>query len=325
MASIVLGLGTSHSPMLSTPPDHWGVHAERDRFHKLLGTDGTYRSFDELIPTAPLIARAEATPARYAAKHAACEQAIGELGRRLAAAKADVAVIIGDDQEELFLDDNMPAFSVFWGDTIMNIAPPQQGKPLGLQLSAWGYYDDQPTPYPGQAALGLHLVQRLIEDGFDVAQFKRQREGVGMSHAYTFVHRRIMASVIPVVPVFINTYYPPNQPTIRRCYAFGRALRRAIESWDRSARVAVIASGGLSHFVVDEQLDRALLTALDKKDEAAITSLPEARLRSGNSELKNWAALGAAVEHFTMEVLDYVPVYRSEAGTGCAMAFATWS
>jgi hypothetical protein len=325
MARIVGGFAASHSPMLSTPPDKWGVHAERDRFHKLLGTDGQYHPFDDLIKTAPPAAKTEATAERYAAKHAACETAMAELGRRLAASNADVTVVIGDDQEELFHDDNMPAFSVYWGEEIMNISPPQENKPLGIRISAWGYYDEKPTAYPGERSLGLHLVTRLIQDGFDVAQFKRQRDGVGMSHAYTFFHRRIMQSVIPMVPVFINTYYPPNQPTITRCYAFGRAIRKAIESWPSDARVAVLASGGLSHFVVDEQLDRALLTALEKKDHAAITSLPESRLQSGNSELKNWAALGGAVEHLTMQLLDYVPVYRSEAGTGCAMAFASWS
>ena len=325
MAEIVAGFAASHSPMLSTPADEWGVHAERDRYHKLLGADGKYHPFDELVKTAAPAVKAEATPARYAVKHAACEKAMAELGRRLAASRADVAVIVGDDQQELFFDDNMPAFSVYWGDKILNIPPPMEGKARGLQISAWGYYDEKPTEYPGEPALGLHVVKRLIEDGFDVAQFSRQPAGLGMSHAYTFFHRRIMTSVIPVVPVFVNTYYPPNQPTIKRCLAFGRALRRAIESWDRDARVAVLASGGLSHFVIDEQLDRAMLTALERKDEAAIASLPESRLQSGNSELKNWATLGGAVEHLKMELLDYVPVYRSEAGTGCAMAFASWS
>jgi hypothetical protein len=325
MARIVGGFASSHSPMLSTPPDKWGVHAERDRARKLLGADGRYHSFDDLLATAPPAAKTVASAERFVAKHAACESAMAELGRRLAAAHVDVAVVIGDDQEELFQDDNMPAFSVYWGEQIMNVPPALEGKPLGVRLSAWGYYDDKPTGYPGAPSLGLHLVTRLIEDGFDVSQFSRQRDGVSMSHAYTFFHRRIMQSVIPMVPVFINTYYPPNQPTIKRCYAFGRALGKAIESWDRDARVAVLASGGLSHFVVDEPLDRAFLAALEKKDAAAITSVPESRLQSGNSEMKNWAALGGAVEHLQMQLLDYVPVYRSEAGTGCAMAFASWS
>ena len=53
----------------------------------------------------------------------------------------------------------------------------------------------------------------------------------------------------------MNTYYPPNQPNPKRCYDFGRTLRSAIEAWPTKARVAILASGGLSHFVVDEDLD----------------------------------------------------------------------
>jgi hypothetical protein len=58
-----------------------------------------------------------------------------------------------------------------------------------------------------------------------------------------------------MVPVMVNTYYPPNQPTPKRCYAFGQAVRKAIESWDSNKRVALMASGGLSHVVIDEEID----------------------------------------------------------------------
>src|SRR5206468_1657071 len=94
-------------------------------------------------------------------------------------------------------------------------------------------------------------------------------------HAYGFVYRRIMNDqVIPNVPVFINTFYPPNQPTLERCYEFGRGLRRAIESWDGDKTVAVIASGGLSHFVIEENLDQRVLAALREDDGKALVSLP---------------------------------------------------
>ena len=88
--------------------------------------------------------------------------------------------------------------------------------------------------------------------------------------------------------------------------------------------MAVLGSGGLSHFIVDETLDRHVLDILAKKDAASIATLPLARLDSGNSEIRNWIAAAGAVEHLTMEVVDYVPSYRSEAGTGIGMAFAVW-
>src|SRR5262249_55998233 len=89
-----------------------------------------------------------------------------------------------------------------------------------------------------------------------------------VGHAFTFVRRRIMQKkMVPILPVTINTYFPPNQPTAARCYAFGKALRSAIESWDSTKRVAVVASGGLSHFVVVEELHRGVLKAMRRNDQ----------------------------------------------------------
>jgi hypothetical protein len=126
------------------------------------------------------------------------------------------------------------------------------------------------------------------------------------------------------VPVLLNTYFPPNQPTPRRCYQLGQALRRTIEAWPSAKRVGIVASGGLSHFFVDEELDRHVLEILAKRDVDAIGALPAAQLESGSSEIRNWLAAAGAVEHLDLEVLDYVPCYRSEAGTGVGMAFAVW-
>jgi aromatic ring-opening dioxygenase catalytic subunit (LigB family) len=130
--------------------------------------------------------------------------------------------------------------------------------------------------------------------------------------------------VIPIVPILLNTYYPPNQPTPKRCYALGQAIRQAVEDFAPRKRVAVVASGGLSHFYVDESLDRHVLELLGKKDSDALTALPTAKLESGNSEIRNWIATAGAVERLAMRVVDYVPSYRSEAGSGVGMAFAVW-
>ena len=88
--------------------------------------------------------------------------------------------------------------------------------------------------------------------------------------------------------------------------------------------MAVVASGGLSHFFVDEELDRHVLDLLAKKDGEALSALPAAKLESGNSEIRNWIATAGAAEHLAMHLVDYVPSYRSEAGSGVGMAFAVW-
>ncbi len=90
--------------------------------------------------------------------------------------------------------------------------------------------------------------------------------------------------------------------------------------------MAVIASGGLTHFVVDEELDAAILDGIEKGDVAALSRISESMFQSGTSEIKNWiVAAGAMAEAgLSMNLLDYVPCYRSEAGTGSAMGFAQW-
>jgi hypothetical protein len=90
--------------------------------------------------------------------------------------------------------------------------------------------------------------------------------------------------------------------------------------------VVLIASGGLTHFVIDEELDRTVLGAMDRGDEGVLAALPEDLFQSGTAEIKNWLPVAAAMNALgrRFHLLDYVPCYRSEAGTGNAMGFAYW-
>lgn len=326
MAELVLGLATSHSPQLSTPPELWPLHAERDRANPdLRGPDGRVCQYAELLALQGARMQQELTPETWAARHAACQHGIERLRQALAEVEPDVLIIVGDDQKELFHDDNMPAVLVYWGDRLRNVPRTHRG-PLSpaQQAAAWAY-GDTVCDYPIASRLGAHMITSLIEQDFDVAHSRTLPPEQGMGHAFSFIYGRIMPErIIPTVPVMLNTYYPPNQPTPGRCFALGQALRRAVESWSETCRVAVVASGGLSHFVIDEDLDRQVLDALQQHDAKALASLPRARLDSGNSEIRNWIALGGAIDHLRMQLIDYVPCYRSPAGTGCAMGFAQW-
>ena len=170
-----------------------------------------------------------------------------------------------------------------------------------------------------------------MDSGFDVSASRRLPKGsgyvTGIPHAFGFIYRQIMKDrVIPNVPVFVNTFYPPNQPSAERCYRFGFALKDAIESWESDARVAVFASGGLSHFVIDEPLDRKVIDAFEAHDFDALTSIPEDRYQAGTSEIKNWIPVAAMMDACgkDLTLVDYVPCYRSVAGTGNAMGFLYW-
>jgi len=327
MARIVLGMGTSHTPMLNAPPTDWPRFIERDsRRDNLLDTEGRLTTYDEQLKHAPADIAADIGPERMAARHDAVQGAIARLGEYLRDARLDALIVVGDDQEELYFSGNMPGILVYYGETIRNVPLAPVAEPnWGWRASARWHEEKVPRDYPVDARLARHLIDELIDREFDVAASDGVPEGVGEGHALGFVHKRIMQQIVPVVPVCINTYYPPNQPTPRRCYRLGQAIRAAVEAYPGDARVGIIGSGGLSHFVVDEALDRGLLDLFRRKDAAAIEALPREKLNSGSSEIRNWICVAGAVEHLSLEWSLYEPGYRTPAGTGTGLGFAFWS
>jgi Catalytic LigB subunit of aromatic ring-opening dioxygenase len=319
MAEVTLGIGTSHSPMLSTPHEALAALADLDRA-RLPDFAARARASEAWIDR-------ELDPDVTRARHEATQAALDRLRGVLADEGPDVVVVIGDDQSEWFSPDSQPALCIYWGDTVESLPPPLESVPPVRRLSYWGLYGDGTNrAFPVDAGLGRHLVETLTHQfEFDVAHARVQPRHSPFGHAWSFVHQRLMGDrVRPIVPIMLNTYYPPNQPTPKRCYQLGRAIRQAVEAWPTRQRVAIVASGGLSHFFVDEDLDRYVLELLAKKDADALVALPTAKLESGNSEIRNWIAAAGALEHLAMQLVDYVPSYRSEAGSGVGMAFAFW-
>ena len=329
MADIVLGIGTSHSPLLNSPAEDYPKHAAIDASgRKLIDKNGRPCTYGELLEKADPSIKQQIEPKVLEERSARCTANIARLARDLAEAKLDALIVIGDDQHEQFFDDNMPAMLVYWGETIEN-------NPLHMDEDAPAFWrkarsqfhaSDKPRQYPVDAKLGLHLIEGLIEQGFDVSQSKKLSKEHGEGHAFGFVHVRMMSdsNVIPIVPVALNTYFPPNQPHPRRCYDLGRAIRQAVQNSKGSERVGILASGGLSHFTVDEELDRGVLAACRNNNGEALASIPVEKLNSGSSEIRNWIAVVGAAGHLKNVWQEYIPCYRSAAGTGCGMGFALW-
>jgi hypothetical protein len=334
MAKIVLGLGTSHGPMLSTPADKWDSRVPFDRSNRDHHFRGRVYSFDDLVALRKdEDLAAQITPEKWRERHAACRAALARMQAIFAKVKPDVAVIVGNDQKEIFTEANMPAFMVYRGETLRNGPyPPEIESKLGpgVAQAAIGHLPPEWTTYPCAPGLADHIVRSVMAENFDVSVSKELPSGPRgnhVPHAFGFVYRQIMADkVIPHVPVYVNTFYPPNQPSAKRCFDFGEALARAVESWPEHLRVALICSGGLSHFVIDEELDQRVISGLRDRDFSALTSIPESYFQAGTSELKNWIPVAGAMAraNLPMELVDYVPCYRSLAGTGNAMGFVAW-
>ena len=168
-----------------------------------------------------------------------------------------------------------------------------------------------------------------MENNFDIAVSKVWPKNArnGASHAFGHVYRQVMRDkVVPNVPIYQNTFFPPNQPSAARSYEFGRMVKKAIDSWQSDKKVAVFGSGGMSHFVIDEEFDRKFVAALKHKDGEYLRSIPLEYLQSGTSELKSWISLAGVLEDIDadMHEIDYVPCYRSPAGTGTANGCYWW-
>ena len=103
MAEIVLGLGTSHGPMLHTPPEQWGLRVEADKASKALCYKGKLYDFPTLVSLRKPGFGQEMQLEEQKRRLARCRAAIAALAARYAATKVDLAVIVGNDQRELFL------------------------------------------------------------------------------------------------------------------------------------------------------------------------------------------------------------------------------
>jgi OH-DDVA oxygenase/3-O-methylgallate 3,4-dioxygenase len=336
MARIVLGMWTTHGPTLSTTPEQWLLRVPADRTNTAHWYRGSTYKFQQLAD----LRRSENLSAQSSLEERtrranACAAAIGKMADVFAKARPDVAVIMGNDQRELFLEPLTPAITVFCGDMLWDqpaTAEQASRMPPGIHAAEAGHKPPERREYPGLPELADRIVRQAVASGFDPAVSRSLPENPGhwasgVGHAFGFVYRRIMRDrVIPNVPVIFNTFFPPNQPTARRCFEFGQVVGRVLEEWSAGTRVAIVGSGGMSHFVIDERFDRAFLLAIMNRDRRALTELDEKLLQSGTSELKNWIAAAGVLFGTDLQgdVVDYQPCYRSEAGTGTANGFVYW-
>jgi hypothetical protein len=325
MAEIVFGAGTSHSPLLAAPPHLWAERADQDRDNpELYDNTGVIRSFDDLAAAAGDRFDDHRTMGAWEASWKRCQEALDRLRDDFRRVAPDVVLVIGDDQRELFDATNQPAMAISAAAEMKTGLLDDHDSEF-LKEAASSYLMDEEFTFAGHAALAEDLVRELMDQGFDVGWMAAAPPGTGFGHAYGFpIHRFLQPDPVPVIPFMLNTYYPPNQPSPKRCFELGRALRAAAVASPSDARVAILASGGLSHFVVDEGLDRKVLDAIHARDSKTLRSLSPELLNSGSSEIRNWLTAAGAMADREVDWSEYVPIVRSAAGTGCAMGFLAW-
>ncbi|TDF63616.1 protocatechuate 3,4-dioxygenase [Cupriavidus sp. L7L] len=331
MAKIVAAFGSSHSIMLAAQREDWQygfpqVDPKNPYYFDRAGEPTTY---EKLLAAAPAEAESMVTPDRMGERYDRAEAAMDELRERIHAARLDVLLVVGDDQTELFRTTNNPAFAIYYGDTIRNARRDVGANDGWYKKARMARQEpDADRDYPVHAPLARWLIRALCDRDFDITAMDGLERGQFEGHAFSFIHRRYLQDidrpVVPIVPVIVNTFDPPNQPTPRRCIQLGTALRELIASYPEDLRVGVLASGGLSHFVVDETLDEAIIAAIRNKDTAFLASLDPKQLQAGSSEIRNWLIAVEAVRELDLEWVSYVPGYRTPALTGTGLCFAAW-
>ena len=329
MAKLVAAFGSSHSIMLVSQREDWqhGFRVIDTKNAHYYDKQGNKTDYEALLAAAPAGAEAMVTPEKMGERYDASEAAMDQLHERIKAARLDVLLIVGDDQTELFRTTNNPAIAIYYGDTIRNTArePASPSDNWVKSARMWRHEPAQDREYPVKSDLAQWLIRELCDRDFDITAMDGLERGQFEGHAFQFIHRRLLGDVeLPVIPVILNTFDPPNQPTPRRCVALGRALRELIAQWPQDVRVGVIASGGLSHFVVDEALDQQVLDAIRRKDSEALAAFDPKLLQAGSSEIRNWLVVGELARDLDLEWVEYIPGYRSPALTGTGLAFAAW-
>ncbi len=299
MAQIVGRVALSHGPQLYVPSELWpNILRREDAEAEKPGM------------------REETTPEVMERRYAACQEDLDAIHRKVDELNPDVIVLIGDDQRENILADNTPPFVIYVGDEV-DASTRVSHYHLGEGLT------DTVTNYRVDVALGRSIIDTLLDSGFDPAWSTETRHEQGLGHAFGRpLHTTNADGRYAIVPIMVNTYYPPTSSP-KRCVEFGRALAQALNDHDGSQRVLIMASGGLSHMVIDEGIDREFLRAVEAHDLDYMAAMDPGVLVGGTSEIRNWI-IAAATSETAGDVIDYQPCYRTLSGVGCAMAFATW-
>lgn len=152
--------------------------------------------------------------------------------------KPDVLLMIYNDHVTSFFFDHYSAFA-------LGVGPQWQVADEG------GGARDLP-PVAGHPRLAAHIGQSLMADEFDLSFFQDKPLDHGVFSPLSVMCPHDPAWPVQLLPLQVGVLQFPI-PSARRCWKLGQALRRAIESYPEDLKVAIVATGGLSHQVHGER------------------------------------------------------------------------
>ena len=225
--------------------------------------------------------------------------------------KPDAIILIYNDHASAFSLEMIPTFAIGCAPTF---APADEG---------WG-----PRPVPtvqGYPELGWHIAQSTILDDFDMTIINKMDVDHGLTVPLSLMFGQPAEWPCKVVPLAVNVVqYPP--PTGNRCYQLGKAIRKAVESFDSNERIVIMGTGGMSHQLqgpragfINKEFDKAFLDGLTRDPDALakishLTYVEQAG--SEGIELVMWLIMRGALNHSVKEIHRHYHVPASNTAVG---------
>lgn len=225
--------------------------------------------------------------------------------------KPDAIILIYNDHASAFSLEMIPTFAI---GCASEFAPADEG---------WG-----PRPVPtvkGYPELAWHIAQSTILDEFDMTIINKMDVDHGLTVPLSLMFGKTKEWPCKVIPLAVNVVqYPP--PTGNRCYQLGKAIRKAVESFDANERIVIMGTGGMSHQLqgpragfINSDFDRAFLDGLTK-DPEALAKISHLRYvqeaGSEGIELVMWLIMRGALETDLKEIHRHYHVPASNTAVG---------
>lgn len=231
--------------------------------------------------------------------------------RWIAEQKPDVVILVYNDHASAFSLEMIPTFAIGCAE---RFAPADEG---------WG-----PRAVPvveGHPDLAWHIAQSTILDEFDMTIVNQMDVDHGLTVPLSLMFGRVQAWPCKVIPLAVNVVqYPP--PTGNRCWHLGRAIRKAVESFEPDLKVVVFGTGGMSHQLqgpraglINKEFDTDFLDALTKDPKSLVSKPHLEYVREAGSEgieLVMWLIMRGALNDTVREVHRHYHVPASNTAVG---------
>jgi protocatechuate 4,5-dioxygenase beta chain len=225
--------------------------------------------------------------------------------------KPDVIFLVYNDHASAFSLELIPTFAL---GCASEFPPADEG---------WG-----PRPVPvvkGHPEMAWHIAQSLILDEFDITIVNQMTVDHGLTVPMSLIFGEVDEWPVKVIPLAVNVVqFPP--PTGNRCYNLGKAIRRAVESYNGDEKVVIFGTGGMSHQLqgpragfINSEFDKMFLDRL-VKDPVGLSKMPHVEyLREAGSEgveMVMWLIMRGALDQDVEEVYRFYHVPASNTALG---------